>query len=182
MRARAAVAVLLALLCAAVVAAALALLALLPARTADERLAADAVRLLAQREEVRTEVATADGSYAAHCAVLPRRRERFSDAGGRELLIEGPFARERIGGPNLPREVLHQAYLAGCPRLISRGVGRRIRRGQEVYAGATTFAGVSAHELVVLGGAADVRLVVDAQTLEPLGVRMGRSASASFQP
>lgn len=182
MRARALEAVLLAAVSAAVVAGALALLALLPARTPEERLAADAIHYLAAREEVETLVTTPARSYGARCSVLPRRRERFTDARGRELLIEGPYARERVAGPNLPRRVLHEAYLAGCPRLLSRGVGRRIRRGQEVYAGETTFAGGRAHELVVLGPPAHVRLVVDAETLEPLGVRMGARATATFRP
>lgn len=147
--------------------------ALLPERPAGERLAMRAAGALAAREEVETRVVTASRSYASGCRVEEPYREVVLLPEGRERVLRG---RTFDGGA--PQD-LAPAYLAGCPPLIARSLGRRLRRGDDVYAGEAVHGGRPVHELLV---APQVRLLVDGDTLEPVAVRVGERSTAEFRP
>jgi hypothetical protein len=162
-----------------VTAATFALLATLPRLSSTEELAVRAARVAAARDSASTVIHTPRGRRRARCRKLPERRELVLPGTGRPFLLVRGLP-TTLGGEPLPRSLLAEAYLSGCPRLLAQSVGRRLLRSRPVYAGATRFRGRPAHELIATAATTNVRLFVELETLEPLGVRFGDSAVARF--
>jgi hypothetical protein len=110
--------------------------------------------------------------------MLSRTEELVTARGERRfrLVARRP---ETVSGRPLPDSVLRDAFLAGCPRPLATSVGRRLRAGRPTYAGVTTADGRRAHVLQA-GPRGDVMLLVDAESLEPIAVRIGSSATALY--
>jgi hypothetical protein len=156
-------------------AADVAALAVLPRLSADERLVVRMTRMLA----AETFVATTGRARAVtrSCRVLPRRRELVWPADRRPFIMAGAQPKA-LDGTLLPTSLRKEAFLAGCPRLIGRAIGVRLRRAQHVYDSRTDRGSANAFHLVV-SDRPPVRLVVTVHgtSLRPTGVHYGRETS-----
>jgi hypothetical protein len=141
--------------------------ATLPRPSREARIVARVAKTLARTDFVTSTAVDGRSSTRATCSVLPRRRELVNWQGTR-FLIAG-MRPQTLDGRRLPRQRLRLAYLAGCPRLLARTLGVRLRRGVDDRV-ARAQLHRRAVDALTLSTSPVLRLLVSKRDQQPLAV------------
>jgi hypothetical protein len=151
----------------------------LPRPPREARVVARVAKTLARIDAVITTADDSRSSARATCSVLPRRRELVNWQGTRFVLAG--MRPETLDGRRLPRQRLRVAYLAGCPRLIARTLGVRLRSGVDDQVTRARLHG-RAVDVLVLSTSPALRLLVSKQDRQPLAVEERRGSRRRVRP
>jgi len=165
--------------------AAFALLALgLPRTSEDDRLALRVLAELRGPAGIRgAELQIGTRRLIAHCRKVAPGRSVVTISNGARLVVRGTRIKSFTGARSSGRALTSRAALeeselrsaqvdlAGIRGLYAAQLRGRLLRGEDVYLGETTVAGVSAHRFRLGRDQPRLELLVEQETLTPLAAR-----------